>query len=99
MRIYPLPHLPVIKDLVPDLKHFYAQYASVMPWLQTRSPVPPDRERLAIEGRAGEDRSSRRVHSVRLLLDRVSELLVEQRSVSGASGALGRVSLDHRQSR
>jgi len=46
VRIYPLPHLPVIKDLVPDLTNFYAQYASVMPWLQTRSPAPPDRERL-----------------------------------------------------
>jgi len=45
VRIYPLPHLPVIKDLVPDLTNFYAQYASVRPWLQTRSPAPPDRER------------------------------------------------------
>jgi len=46
VRIYPLPHLPVIKDLVPDLSNFYAQYASVKPWLQTRTPAPPDRERL-----------------------------------------------------
>lgn len=46
VRIYPLPHLPVIKDLVPDLTQFYAQYASIRPWLQTRSPAPPDRERL-----------------------------------------------------
>lgn len=46
VRIYPLPHLPVIKDLVPDLTHFYAQYAAVKPWLQTRTPAPPDRERL-----------------------------------------------------
>ena len=46
VRIYPLPHMPVIKDLVPDLTHFYAQYASVKPWLQTRTPAPPDRERL-----------------------------------------------------
>jgi succinate dehydrogenase / fumarate reductase iron-sulfur subunit len=46
VRIYPLPHLPVVKDLVPDLTHFYAQYASIKPWLQTRTPVPPDRERL-----------------------------------------------------
>ena len=45
IRIFPLPHLPVIKDLVPDLSNFYAQYASVKPWLQTRTPVPPDRER------------------------------------------------------
>jgi succinate dehydrogenase / fumarate reductase, iron-sulfur subunit len=46
VRIYPLPHMPVVKDLVPDLTQFYAQYASVEPWLQTRTPPPPDRERL-----------------------------------------------------
>jgi succinate dehydrogenase iron-sulfur subunit len=46
VRIYPLPHMPVIKDLVPDLTQFYAQYASVKPWLRTRTPAPPDRERL-----------------------------------------------------
>jgi succinate dehydrogenase / fumarate reductase iron-sulfur subunit len=37
---------PVVKDLVPDLTNFYAQYASVRPWLETRTPAPPDRERL-----------------------------------------------------
>ena len=46
VRIYPLPHMPVIKDLVPDLSNFYAQYASIKPWLQTVTPAPPDRERL-----------------------------------------------------
>jgi succinate dehydrogenase / fumarate reductase iron-sulfur subunit len=46
VKIYPLPHLPVVKDLVPDLTHFYAQYASIKPWLQTDTPSPPDRERL-----------------------------------------------------
>src|SRR5271165_2741661 len=46
VKIYPLPHLPVIKDLVADLTHFYAQYGSVKPWLQTRTPPPPDAERL-----------------------------------------------------
>src|SRR5258708_36937237 len=46
VRIYPLPHLPVIKDLVADLSLFYAQYASIQPWLQSKTPVPPDRERL-----------------------------------------------------
>jgi succinate dehydrogenase / fumarate reductase iron-sulfur subunit len=45
VKIYPLPHLPVIKDLVPDLTHFFAQYALVKPWLQTDTPAP-DRERL-----------------------------------------------------
>jgi len=46
VKIYPLPHMPVVKDLVPDLTNFYAQYASVKPWLQTRTPAPPDQERL-----------------------------------------------------
>ena len=46
VKIYPLPHMPVVKDLIPDLTNFYAQYAAVKPWLQTRTPAPPDRERL-----------------------------------------------------
>ena len=46
VNIYPLPHTPVVKDLVPDLTHFYAQYASIKPWMRTQSPAPPDRERL-----------------------------------------------------
>ena len=46
VNIYPLPHMPVVKDLVPDLSHFYAQYASIKPWIQTQTPPPPDRERL-----------------------------------------------------
>lgn len=46
VAVYPLPHMPVIKDLVPDLTHFYAQYASIKPWMQTQTPPPPDRERL-----------------------------------------------------
>ena len=46
VRIFPLPHLHVVKDLVPDLTNFYAQYAAVKPWLQTRTPAAPDRERL-----------------------------------------------------
>ena len=28
IKIYPLPHMPVVKDLIPDLTHFYAQHAS-----------------------------------------------------------------------
>ena len=45
VSIYPLPHLPVIKDLVPDLTNFYAQYASIEPWLKTET-ADPNRERL-----------------------------------------------------
>lgn len=45
VKIFPLPHMPVVKDLVPDLTHFYAQHASIRPWIRTQSPPPPDRER------------------------------------------------------
>ena len=45
VRIYPLPHMPVIKDLVPDLTHFFKQHASVEPWLKAQDPNS-DRERL-----------------------------------------------------
>src|SRR5476649_837728 len=34
IKVYPLPHMPVLKDLVTDLTHFYAQYAAIKPWLQ-----------------------------------------------------------------
>ena len=40
IRITPLPSMDVIKDLVPDFTHFYAQYASIRPWLQTVSTTP-----------------------------------------------------------
>ncbi len=48
VKIYPLPHLRVVKDLVPDLNEAYAQLASVEPWLKTVS-APPERERLQSE--------------------------------------------------
>ncbi len=40
VRVYPLPHMPVVKDLVPDLTVPYAQLTSIQPWLQTVSPEP-----------------------------------------------------------
>ena len=54
VQVSPLPHMPVVKDLVPDLTMFYAQYASIEPWLQTETPQPQkewvqsqeDREKL-----------------------------------------------------
>ena len=49
VKISPLPHLEVIKDLVGDLTNFYAQYASIKPWLVADSPAPPDGERLQSE--------------------------------------------------
>jgi succinate dehydrogenase / fumarate reductase iron-sulfur subunit len=54
VQISPLPSMPVIKDLIPDLTMFYAQYASIEPWLHTDTPQPEkewiqspaDREKL-----------------------------------------------------
>ncbi len=45
VRIYPLPHMPVVKDLVPDLSQLYAQLRSIEPWLKSETPPPPDSER------------------------------------------------------
>src|SRR5215475_5115534 len=45
VKIYPLPHMPVVKDLVPDLSVPYAQLASIEPWLKTETPDPV-KERL-----------------------------------------------------
>ncbi|MDP2149453.1 succinate dehydrogenase iron-sulfur subunit [Parvibaculum sp.] len=51
VKIYPLPHMPVIKDLVPDLTNFYAQHAFVEPWLQTKSAEPEKEWRQSHEDR------------------------------------------------
>ena len=45
VKIYPLPHMPVVKDLVPDLTQAYAQYTSIKPWLQADTQAP-GKERL-----------------------------------------------------
>lgn len=48
LKIYPLPHMYVIKDLVPDMNNFYEQYKSIEPWLQTEGAAakPDDQEWL-----------------------------------------------------
>ncbi|KQT82204.1 succinate dehydrogenase iron-sulfur subunit [Aurantimonas sp. Leaf443] len=54
VKVYPLPHMPVIKDLIPDLTVPYAQLRSIEPWLKTETPAPEkewrqshaDREKL-----------------------------------------------------
>lgn len=45
IKITPLPHMPVVKDLVPDLTHVYAQYELIEPWMKSDTP-PPTGERL-----------------------------------------------------
>ena len=46
IKIHPLPHQPVVKDLVSDLDNFYRQYEAVQPWMQSSSKPAGGRERL-----------------------------------------------------
>jgi succinate dehydrogenase / fumarate reductase iron-sulfur subunit len=47
LKIYPLPHMSVVKDLVVDMTHFYKQYVSIKPWIE--NSTAPERERLQSE--------------------------------------------------
>lgn len=49
INIYPLPHMKVVKDLVPDMSHFYAQYTYIEPWIKTDTPPSSGKERLQSE--------------------------------------------------
>lgn len=40
-KVYPLPHMYVIKDLVPDMSNFYEQYRAIQPWLQRDDGLKP----------------------------------------------------------
>ena len=52
ITISPLPHQPVLKDLVPDLSNFIAQYQAIQPWLQTETAEPQAERRQSPEERA-----------------------------------------------
>ena len=55
VAVYPLPHMPVVKDLVPDLTNFYAQHAAVEPYLQTKTAEPETEWKQSPEERANLD--------------------------------------------
>ncbi|KAL9549382.1 succinate dehydrogenase complex, subunit B [Mucor atramentarius] len=46
LKIYPLPHMNIVKDLVPDLTHFYKQYKSIEPYLKQNTPPADGKENL-----------------------------------------------------
>lgn len=50
-KITPLPHMEVVKDLVPDLSGFYEQYESIKPWMQTKTKTPKEERLQTIEDR------------------------------------------------
>ena len=45
-KIYPLPHMPVVKDLVADLTHFDQQYAYIKAWMQSKKEPPDHKKRI-----------------------------------------------------
>ncbi|CAG8446719.1 2879_t:CDS:2 [Ambispora leptoticha] len=46
-KIYPLPHMYIVKDIVPDLTHFYKQYKSIEPYLKKKTELKEgERENL-----------------------------------------------------
>ena len=96
VAIYPLPHMPVVKDLIPDLTHFYAQHASIMPWLETKTNRPAKEWKQSIEDRKKLDGLYECVMCA-ILLDLLPELLVERRPLPRAGGTAARLPLDHRQ--
>ncbi|XP_066586899.1 uncharacterized protein SdhB [Prorops nasuta] len=48
-KIYPLPHMYIVKDLVPDLTNFYNQYRSIQPWLQSEGKVEGTRKKELLQ--------------------------------------------------
>ena len=55
VKVYPLPHMDVVKDLVPDMTNFYAQLQSIEPWLKTETPQPEKEWKQSREDRAKMD--------------------------------------------
>tara|TARA_Y100000389_G_scaffold196556_1_gene229679 strand:+ start:9269 stop:9949 length:681 start_codon:yes stop_codon:yes gene_type:complete len=51
VTIYPLPHMPIIRDLVPDMKGFYKQYKEIKPWLHNDKPLGDKELYQSIEDR------------------------------------------------
>ena len=51
ITVYPLPHMEVVRDLVPDMTNFYAQHRSIEPWLKTDTPAPPKEWRQSRQDR------------------------------------------------
>jgi len=53
-KIYPLPHMYVVKDLVPDMNNFYQQYRSIQPWLQAEEvkTAVPQQNLQSVDDRA-----------------------------------------------
>jgi len=83
---------------VPDLTHFYAQYASIKPWIETQTPAPADSERLP--SKEDREKLDGLYDCVLCACARpVAQLLVEQRALPGACDFASSLPLAGRQPR
>ncbi len=96
VAIYPLPHMPVVKDLVPDLTQFLCPIF-LHPALSADQDGGAGKGMAADAGRPRQAGRPLRMHSLRLLFDLVPQLLVEFRTLSGPGGAAAILSLAGRQ--
>ena len=88
----------MIRDLIVDMTQFFKQYNSIKPYLVNET-MPPEKERLAVSGRARRAQRPVRVHPVRELLDELPELLVEPGQVRRPGRPAAGLPLHRRQPR
>ena len=67
ITVEPLPHMPLVKDLVCDMTDFFAKYEYIKPWLIRSSQDPGEGDPAVARG-APQARHAHRLHPLRLLL-------------------------------
>ena len=90
--VFPLPHMSVVKDLVPDLTKAYAQLSSIEPWLKSDTP-PTEGEEDNQKKKEPFSMEHGNV-SYAFLLYILSILLVERGSLLGSSGSFASIQMD-----
>ena len=88
VKIFPLPHLPVVKDLVPDLDGFYRQYAAVEPWLKASEAPPAAGERRQSPAGVATHRFSTDRSALQRIFTSSCREAVPSRAMGGATSAL-----------
>ena len=99
IKIFPLPHMDVVKDLVPDTDPFLCPIRLDQTVDRNPNPAACRFRAPAKQGRPGKTGWLIRLHPVRLLLDQLPQLLVEQRALPGPCGAAASLPLAGRQPR
>ena len=67
ITVEPMPHLPLVKDMVCDMDDFFAKYEYIMPWLIRNSP-DPEKEIIQSPKERKQDQHAGGLHPLRLLL-------------------------------